>query len=116
MASLAKHLRKQAVGVVDWYGFIKVKMPAIAAHLWELLLGEQLRRSRRARTRRLEIEVLEARIQLSTLIWTGEAGAFQPFSQLTDNWRDLSTGDHPVKPPGAGDDLKFDGSTILFPQ
>jgi hypothetical protein len=43
MASLAKHLRKQAVRVVEWFGFIKVKIPRLATHLWELLFGSELR-------------------------------------------------------------------------
>jgi hypothetical protein len=114
MKSLARHLREQAAGIIDWFGFIKVKIPTLAAHLWEVLFGEQLRRSRRAGTVQLGLEVLEARIQLSSFVWTGEASQDPYSAQDTNNWRDSSTNLHPDNAPGAGDDVKFVGNTGLF--
>jgi hypothetical protein len=103
-------LRKQAVRVVAWFGFIRVKIPRLATHLWELLFGSELRCSRRARTVLLSLEVLEARVQLSTYNWVG-GDSLHFASNLQNWWQPDANGQwHPATQAiGPGDDLKFTG-------
>jgi hypothetical protein len=110
MASLVKHLRKRAIRIVEWFGILKVKIPALAAQGWELLFGRELRCSRRTRTVHLELESLEGRIQLSTFKWIG----FQPDNPLSNtlasnpqNWILDGVWTTPNQAPGAGDDVVF---------